>query len=531
MKKILLAILALTGWSNTEAQGFTSPALQWNIPIVTDNSDYRAAWDYHQLIDMDGDGKIDLVDTENQATESISDVFLNGGQKYWKVYLGNGTSFSASATQWNIPANTDTSDYRMSWDYHTLIDMNGDNKPDFVDTENQATESTYDVFLNGSQKYWKVYLNTGSGFSASPTQWNIPISTDNFDYRLAYDYHTLIDMNGDNKPDFVDTENQATESTSDVFFNGSQKYWKVYLNNGSGFSLSATQWNIPISTDNSDYRLAYDYHTLIDMDGDLKPDFVDTENQATESTSDVFLNGSQKYWKVYLNTGSGFALSPTQWNIPIVSDTSDYRLAWDYHTLIDMNGDHKPDFIDTENQATESTSDVFLNGSQKYWKVYFNNGSGFALSPTQWNIPIVSDSSDYRLAWDYHIVIDMNGDLKPDFIDTENEATESVSDVFLNGSQKYWKVYLNNTSSLGNSRFDKANRLMVYPNPAKDTFKVENAGTIATMKFYDLRGVLVKNISKDFDGSIDISDLQKGIYLLKVGNLEGQVFTQQLAKE
>ena len=532
MKKILLTILAITGWNNIEAQGFTSPALQWNIPIVTDNSDHRAAWDYHQLIDMDGDGKIDLVDTENQATESIYDVFLNGSQKYWKVYLGNGTSFSATAIQWNIPINTDTSDYRMSWNYHTVIDMNGDNKPDFVDTENQATESVYDVFLNGNQKYWKVYLNTGSGFSATATQWNIPISTDTSDYRLAYDYHTLIDMNGDNKPDFVDTENQGTESVYDVFLNGNQKCWKVYLNNGAGFDATAVQWNIPVSTDTSDYRLAYDYHTLIDMNGDNKPDFVDTENQGTENVYDVFMSGSQKYWKVYLNTGSGFSATATQWNIPISTDNSDYRLAYDYHTVIDMDGDGKPDFVDTENQSTESVYDVFMNGNQKYWKVYLNNGSGFAASATQWNIPITSDTSEHRLAYDYHTVIDMNGDRKPDFLDTENEATESIYDAFFNGNQKYWKVYLNNAPNLDNSRFEhKSNHIIVYPNPVKDTFKVENAGTLSMMKIYDLKGALVKDIPTNFDGGIDISDLQKGIYLFKVANVEGQVFVQRLVKE
>ncbi|TBX69157.1 T9SS type A sorting domain-containing protein [Flavobacterium silvisoli] len=532
MKKILLALFVITSSNYIKAQGFTSPALQWNIPIVTDDTDYRAAWDYHQLIDMDGDGKIDLVDTENQATESIADVFMNGSQKYWKVYLGNGTSFAPTAIQWNIPINTDTSDYRMSWDYHTVIDMNGDGKPDFVDTENQATESVADVFMNGSQKYWRVYLNTGSGFSATPTQWNIPINTDTSDYRLAYDYHTVIDMNGDNKPDFVDTENEATESTSDVFMNGSQKYWKVYLNNGAGFDAVATQWNIPINTDTSDYRLAYDYHTVIDMNGDNKPDFVDTENQATESVADVFMNGSQKYWRVYLNTGSGFSATPTQWNIPINTDTTDYRLAYDYHTVIDMNGDRKPDFVDTENEATESIADVFVNSGQKYWKVYLNTGSGFAASATQWNIPIVSDSSDYRLAYDYHTVIDMNGDRKPDFVDTENEATESIAEVFMNGGQKYWKVYLNNAPNLGNSEFEgMTNHITVYPNPVKDTFKVTNTGTVTTMKMYDIKGTIVKEIVQDFDNNIDISNLPKGIYLLKVTNAEGQVLTQRLAKE
>lgn len=51
-------------------------------------------------------------------------------------------------------------------------------------------------------------------------RWNIPVSSDWYEFRLAHDYRTVIDMNGDNKPDFADTENEATESTYDVIYNG-----------------------------------------------------------------------------------------------------------------------------------------------------------------------------------------------------------------------------------------------------------------------------------------------------------------------
>ena len=529
MKKIILPLFALLVWSESHAQGFTSPPLQWNIPIVTDDSDYRTSADYHQLIDMNGDGKIDLVDTENEATESTYDVFMNGSQKYWKVYLGNGTSFSPTAIQWNIPASSDWYEFRMSYEYHNVIDVNGDNKPDFVDTENQATESTYDVFLNGSQKYWKVYLNTGSGFSATATQWNIPASSDWYEFRMSYEYHNVIDMNGDNKPDFVDTENEATESSFDVFLNGSQKYWKVYLNTGSGFSPTPIQWNIPASSDWYEFRMSYEYHNVIDMNGDLKPDFVDTENQATESTFDVFLNGSQKYWKVFLNNGSGFSATATQWNIPMMSDFSEFRLASEYHTVIDMDGDRKPEFVDTENHATESTYDVFVTGGQKHWKVYANNGSGFQAAATQWNIPMVSDASDYRLTYDYHTVVDMNGDLKPEFIDSENEAIESSYQVFLNGSQKYWKVYLNNSPALGTDVMTQRG-FAIYPNPASDTFSIRHEGDIASISIFNLTGARVKMVTEN-SGIVDISDLRNGMYIVEVTDSEGLVSTQKLIKQ
>lgn len=533
MKKTICALVTLLmGSFLMQGQGFSPTATQWNIPAVTDYYEFRLAYNDHTVIDMNGDGRPDLVDTENQATEQVSDVFVNGGQKYWKVYLNIGGSFSTTATQWNIPAVSDYYEFWLSYQDHMVMDMNGDNLPDFVDTENEATEQQSDVFLNGGQKYWKVYLNTGSGFSPTPIQWNIPAVSDYYEFWLSYQDHVVMDMNGDGKPDFVDTENQATEQESDVFLNGGQKYWKVYLNTGSGFSPTATQWNIPAVSDYYEFWLSYQDHTVIDMNGDNLPDFVDTENQATEQISDVFLNGGQKYWKVYLNTGSGFSPTATQWNIPATSDYYEFWLSYQDHNVIDLNGDGKPDFVDTENQATEQVSDVFLNGGQKYWKVYLNTGSGFSATATQWNIPAVSDYYEFRLSYDDHTVIDMNGDRTPDFVDTENQATEQVSDVFLNGGQKYWKVYLNSMSGLANDAFEiTQNKVVVYPNPVTDAFEINQPEMVQSMSIYDLKGALLQSITTNFDQPIQVSNLPQGLYILKTEHTSGQTFYTKMIKK
>ena len=220
-------------------------------------------------------------------------------------------------------------------------------------------------------------MNTGTGFSPTAVQWNIPAVLDNDEYRVSYTLHTVIDMDGDGKPDLVDTENEATNNNPDVFYNGQQKYWKFYKNNGAGFNTTATQWNIPAVLDNDEYMIASNLHTVIDMDGDGKPDLIDSENEATNNNPDVFYNGQQKYWKVYKNNGNGFNLSPLQWNIPAVLDSDEYMVSYTLHTVIDMNGDLKPDLVDTENEATNNNPDVFFNGQQKYWKVYLN-GSNLA---------------------------------------------------------------------------------------------------------------------------------------------------------
>ena len=532
MKKTIFALMAIAGFcNNSNAQGFTSPALQWNIPAVLDDNEYRLASSFHTVIDMNGDGLPDLIDSENQATNGDLDVFFNGQQKYWKVYLSTGVGFSPTSIQWNLPAVLDTDEYSVSAVFHQVIDMNGDRLPDLVDTENHATNGDLDVFFNGQQKYWKVYLNNGAGFNATAIQWNIPAVLDDDEYRLADAFHTVIDMNGDGKPDLIDSENQATNGELDVFFNGQQKYWKVYLNTGTGFSPTAVQWNIPAVLDNDEYRVSYTLHTVIDMDGDGKPDLVDTENEATNNNPDVFYNGQQKYWKFYKNNGAGFNTTATQWNIPAVLDNDEYMIASNLHTVIDMDGDGKPDLIDSENEATNNNPDVFYNGQQKYWKVYKNNGNGFNLSPLQWNIPAVLDSDEYMVSYTLHTVIDMNGDLKPDLVDTENEATNNNPDVFFNGQQKYWKVYLNG-SNLATDAFNIANAVSIYPNPFNGKFElaINDAGADFTIEIYNTNGQLVLQRDAAALQTIDLSEQATGLYLVKIANGQTSI-TKKIVKQ
>jgi Secretion system C-terminal sorting domain/FG-GAP-like repeat len=532
---ILISFLCLLFISNkANCQGFSATATNFNIPSNIDDYDWKTFDTYsrHQILDMNGDGKPDLVDSENEATTSVSDVFLSGNQKYWKVYLNSGSGFGTTATQWNIPSIIDDYDWKAydTYSRHQMLDVDGDGKPDLVDSENEVTTTVSDVFLTGSQKYWKVYLNTGTGFSATATQWNIPLNIDDYDWKISdtYSRHQVLDVNGDGKPDLVDSENEATTAVSDVFLSGSQKYWKVYLNTGTGFSPTFTQWNIPSNFGDYDWKVydTYSRHQVIDINGDGNSDLVDSENEITTTVSDVFLSGSQKYWKVYLNTGSGFSSAATQWNIPSNIDDYDWKIYDTYsrHQMLDMNGDGKPDFVDSENEVTTSVSDIFQNGSQKYWKIYLNTGSGFNLSATQWNFPANIDDYDWKVYDTYsrHEVQDINGDGTPDLIDSENEATTSVSDVFLSGSQKYWKVYLNTTVTTSLLALSNdINELKVYPNPFINLVTIEilnSHWTKGDVVIYDLSGKIVYQQSlTERKQSLELN-LSRGIYFYKLNN-------------
>ena len=85
-----------------------------------------------------------------------------------------------------------------------LMDMNGDGKPDllitgFVDSANHNTLTQFNA--NGSP-YWMVYLNTGSQFSSTATQWSTPVGGFNFEingvaHTNGFNYTQSPYINGD----------------------------------------------------------------------------------------------------------------------------------------------------------------------------------------------------------------------------------------------------------------------------------------------------------------------------------------------
>jgi hypothetical protein len=384
---------------------FAKTATRWSLPAKGYPRTYQMDWvdsidaDWN-TIDMNGDGKPDLASTSIAAKES-----------YWNVYLNTGNGFAATPTHWAVPSKLYARTYQLAFvnsidaDWAT-IDMDGDGKPDLASTSSAAKES-----------YWNVYLNTGSGFAATPTHWPVPSKLITRTYQMAWvnsvdaDWNT-IDMNGDGKPDLAFT------STKDA-------YWNVYLNTGRGFAASPTRWPVPSKEFQRTYQMAWvnsidaDWST-IDMDGDGKPDLASTSVAAKDS-----------YWNVYLNTGGGFAATPARWPVPSKQFQRTYQMAWvnsidaDWNT-IDINGDGKPDLASTSVAAKSS-----------YWDIYLNTGSGFASTPTHWPVPGKLYQRTYQLAWVNSInadwtTLDLDGDGRLDFLSTSVGA-----------SSPYWEVYLN----------------------------------------------------------------------------------------
>lgn len=276
--------------------------------------------DQWTLMDMNKDGRLDLVQTTNPETGK---VWSEGTKRYWRVYYNN-TGFGTNEirmdipTQWTVPEVgapytsgfnvAAVNDGNKQW---VTFDIDGDGIPELVHTADPATGK---VWGSGTATpYWKVYKKDGWGFSKTPISWWVPESgsADGFDAAtsaaLGRNWVT-IDLDGDGRPDLVQT---SALDGNKVWGAGTPgTYWKLYKNSGSGFVKTPVSYPVPASgtADGFATITAADGNkqwTLVDIDGDARLDLVQTADPAT---GDVWglaparrgaKDEAKPYWKVY----------------------------------------------------------------------------------------------------------------------------------------------------------------------------------------------------------------------------------------
>ncbi|MBX2801689.1 MAG: hypothetical protein KTR31_28685 [Myxococcales bacterium] len=350
--------------------------------------------------------------------------------------------------------------------FWTTMDLDGDGLPDLVFTS-PADDSLARPFDPDGSPYWKVYANTGAGFSSTPLEWSVPSADvgDNGVYTTAagrYDdgFWTTMDLDGDDLPDLVFTS-PADPSLARPFDPDGSPFWKVYANTGAGFASTPVQWSVPGADvgDNGVYTTAagrYDdgFWTTMDLDGDDLPDLVFT-SPADPSLARPFDPDGSPFWKVYANTGTGFASTPVQWSVPgaDVGDNGVYTTAagrYDdgFWTTMDLTGDGLADLVFTS-PADDSLAQPFDPDGSPYWKVYESTGAGFASTPLQWPVPSVDvgDNGVYTTAagrYDdgFWTTMDLDGGGLPDLVFT-SPADPSLARPFDPDGAPFWKVYTN----------------------------------------------------------------------------------------
>jgi hypothetical protein len=422
---------------------FSSTPEDWALPsgfpedtfLMLASPTADPAW---TLLDLSGDGAVDIVLTRRD------DIGIDAlGQTQWLVYENTGDGFASTPTEWALPSGfpadtfiaTGTSEPDPYWQ---LMDLNGDGAVDLVVT--RRDELGLDELGNTR---WLVYENTGSGFADAPNQWALPQGFPDDEFVLpaapASDpYWSLLELDGDGATDLVVL--RRDEIGVDEL--GDTK-WLIHANSGEGFEESPSDWSMPSSFPEDEFRALYPPNSdllwsLLDLNIDGATDLVVTRRD--ELGVDAL--GSTK-WLLYANEGAGMAEAPADFALPPGFPAEEFLtlaftsedLVW---SLLDLQGDGGADLMVARRDALE----IDALGTSK-WLLYENDGSGMASEPVDFGLPSGFSAGTFEAFGateaDFHwALLDLDGDGRSDLVVTRRDEV-GVAEL----GQSKWVLYRN----------------------------------------------------------------------------------------
>ncbi|HJN74914.1 MAG TPA: hypothetical protein QGF58_13365 [Myxococcota bacterium] len=403
---------------------------EWLLPAGFPDGALTTSWDTStespnwRLLDIDGDDAMELVVTYYEGLTGV-------GTSRWLVYHDDGTGFTTTATDWDLPTGFPENTFYLAYDASTespnwgLVDLDGDGLSELVVTR-------YDAIPELGDSAWRVFSNTGVGFSSSGVDWDLPTGFPSGTFHQVSDPSSaspnwvLMDVDGDLDLDLVGTEYEGIEGLGDT-------RWLTYDNLSPGFSGSGDTWSLPEGFVAGEFSTAYDRSTASpnwavgDLTGDGTPELVVTWYEGLEGV------GSTQ-WMVYPPSDEGgFQEVSQSWPLPEGYADGSFTDIWNPYgdglvwSLLDLDGDGALElFVHTEtasgNNATVGTTK---------WLMHDNTGTGFSSAPRNWLLPngypdqaFTGPAGNTGDAW--YTLADLDGDSLDDLIVTWRSDLEGV---------------------------------------------------------------------------------------------------------
>lgn len=414
---------------------FAQSALDWSVPDSPgiDQGFATLAGSSWLTIDLEGDGKIELVWTHDPATGVVWGGTAN---PHWKVFRSSAQGFSTNSEDWNLPDSPGLSDgfnslAGASW---ACMDINGDKRLDLLWTQDPNSGR---VWGGSGNPHWKIYRGVSGGFGEEQ-DWSLPDSSalqDGF-HAVAGASWACMDLDGDRKVDLVWCHDPAS---GNVWGGASNPHWKVFAHQYDGFALESSDWSLPDSPGLSTgfNQVAGAGWALVDLVGRPRVDLVWTEDPATHK---IWGGSALAHWKVYSNDHDGFANDAVEFSVPdSVGISNSYNsvggASW---FLMDLRGLGRVQFVQSNNPTD---GDVLGGTVSPHWNIYEALNTGFAQNAYAWSIPDSPGiSSGFNApAGAYWSIADVNDDQRLDLLWTG----DTQGRVWGGRAQPHWQVFYN----------------------------------------------------------------------------------------
>ncbi|WP_026754906.1 alpha-amylase family glycosyl hydrolase [Sediminibacter sp. Hel_I_10] len=116
-----------------------------------------------------------------------------------------------------------------------------------------------------------------------------------------------------------------------------------------------------------------------------------------------------------------------------------------------------------------------------------------------------------------------------DLMDASGNTTYSGATINIPAGQ--FRIFGNQPATLTVDQVATETTFGIFPNPANSAFKINKA--ISQLEIFDITGKLIKSFQGDFsqNDAFNISNLNQGLYLVKIKNNNGAFLTSKLIKQ